>query len=315
MLYALHQQAVVGPCKEPKPWSWNIVESAKWNSWSQLKDMSSVEAMRLYVKLLEEEVQVSKVAVPDARSVLSISTTPVHCAELLGDRAMHESPTVLQPDWWVLARSADLQKDAPPPNAAAEGSKKQRSLRDSAVQGSWAAADAGGAKRPPPRYEHAVALVRRTLYIVGGNCGEGLLCLAARLLLRSVSLSIESRQSIELRHVPSTGCPRAAETQVWAATVVSQAELPAGGRYLNDVWTLDLETLVWQLLSTRAVPREDADGAEVASEEGAALLQPAFPPLAGHALVVWGTSILCIGGHTKVQGLPLPPCFEGPWLR
>ena len=59
MLYALHQQAVVGPCKEPKPWGWNVVESAKWNSWSQLKDMSPVEAMRLYVKVLEEEVQVS----------------------------------------------------------------------------------------------------------------------------------------------------------------------------------------------------------------------------------------------------------------
>ena len=183
VLYALHQQAVVGPCKEPKPWSWNIVESAKWNSWSQLKDMSSVEAMRLYVKLLEEEVQVSRVADPDARSVPSISPTPVHCAALLGDHATMQCikfPTVLQPDWWVLARSADLQKDAPPPNAAAEGSKKQRSLRDSAVQGSWAAADLGGAKRPPPRYEHAVALVRRTLYVVGGNCGEGLLCLAAR---------------------------------------------------------------------------------------------------------------------------------------
>lgn len=54
-LFALHQQATVGPCTEAKPWGWNVVESAKWESWNQLGNMSSVEAMRLYVKLIEEE--------------------------------------------------------------------------------------------------------------------------------------------------------------------------------------------------------------------------------------------------------------------
>ena len=58
VLYALHQQATIGPCTEAKPWAWNVVESAKWQSWVQLGDMSSVEAMRLYVKLLDEEIQV-----------------------------------------------------------------------------------------------------------------------------------------------------------------------------------------------------------------------------------------------------------------
>ena len=58
MLYALHQQAEEGTCNEPKPWSWNVVESAKWNSWNQLGDMAGVEAMRLYVKFLETEIKV-----------------------------------------------------------------------------------------------------------------------------------------------------------------------------------------------------------------------------------------------------------------
>ena len=49
MLYALHQQAEHGKCSDPKPWGWNVVEAAKWNSWSQLGDMAAVEAMRLYV--------------------------------------------------------------------------------------------------------------------------------------------------------------------------------------------------------------------------------------------------------------------------
>ena len=55
VLYALHQQATVGPCTEAKPWGWNVVESAKWESWNQLGNMSSVEAMRLYVKMVEDD--------------------------------------------------------------------------------------------------------------------------------------------------------------------------------------------------------------------------------------------------------------------
>lgn len=27
-------------------------------------------------------------------------------------------------------------------------------------------------KRPPPRYEHSVALVGSQMYLIGGNCGE-----------------------------------------------------------------------------------------------------------------------------------------------
>lgn len=54
-LYALEQQAVQGPCKDSKPWGWNVIESAKWQGWSQLGDMASVEAMRLFVRLLEDE--------------------------------------------------------------------------------------------------------------------------------------------------------------------------------------------------------------------------------------------------------------------
>ena len=33
-----------------------MVESAKWQAWSQLQDMAPVEAMRLYVRLLEDEL-------------------------------------------------------------------------------------------------------------------------------------------------------------------------------------------------------------------------------------------------------------------
>ena len=50
--HAYHQ----GPCTEPKPWGWSVVNNAKWQSWKQLGDMAGMEAMRLYVRTLEEEV-------------------------------------------------------------------------------------------------------------------------------------------------------------------------------------------------------------------------------------------------------------------
>ncbi|MEW5319576.1 MAG: hypothetical protein WDW38_010721 [Sanguina aurantia] len=55
LLYALSQQAVLGSNNHPKPWAWNVVESAKWQAWKQLGSMSTVESMRLYVRTLEEE--------------------------------------------------------------------------------------------------------------------------------------------------------------------------------------------------------------------------------------------------------------------
>ncbi|KAM1063529.1 hypothetical protein TB2_027209 [Malus domestica] len=55
ILYALYQQATVGPCNAPEPSAWNAVEKSKWSSWKKLADMASTEAMRLFVKILEEE--------------------------------------------------------------------------------------------------------------------------------------------------------------------------------------------------------------------------------------------------------------------
>jgi acyl-CoA-binding protein len=30
LLYGLYKQATVGPCNLPKPWSWNVIDLAKW---------------------------------------------------------------------------------------------------------------------------------------------------------------------------------------------------------------------------------------------------------------------------------------------
>jgi len=189
LLYALGQQATEGPCRETKPWGWNVVETAKWQTWSQLGSMSKVEAMRLYVRELEDE----------------------------------------QSDWFSLL--GDYTPPPPDSHAAEKPVGSQDSNKSSSGLGAvpdrdaWVKLDVIGAKKPPPRYEHAAAVIDGTMYVVGGNCG---------------------------------------------------------GRYLGDVWALDLETLEW-------VSKSAPSGSE------------AYPPSAGHDLVSWGGKLLSVGGITKKQ--------------
>ena len=55
-LYALHNQATRGPCSEPRPWAWDGGAAARWSAWKELGAMPPTEAMRLYVRVLDDEV-------------------------------------------------------------------------------------------------------------------------------------------------------------------------------------------------------------------------------------------------------------------
>ncbi len=55
VLYGLQRQADDGPCTAPKPWGWNVEQSAMHSAWAGLGDMSPMEAMRLFVRTLEEQ--------------------------------------------------------------------------------------------------------------------------------------------------------------------------------------------------------------------------------------------------------------------
>ena len=52
--YSLYKQATVGPCTAAKPWFYEVEATAKWNAWNELEDMSSDEAKRMYIELLDE---------------------------------------------------------------------------------------------------------------------------------------------------------------------------------------------------------------------------------------------------------------------
>ncbi|EFJ47063.1 hypothetical protein VOLCADRAFT_121032 [Volvox carteri f. nagariensis] len=133
LLYALNQQATVGPNTTARPWGWNVVESTKWQGWKELGNMTTMEAMRLFVRTLDDE----------------------------------------QPDWWVLLEQNEAKADSEGPVAAAAAPAPTRTVAQRALLGLWthleAATEAG--KRPMPRYESAAAVLGGNMYVLGGNYG------------------------------------------------------------------------------------------------------------------------------------------------
>ncbi|XP_046975040.1 acyl-CoA-binding domain-containing protein 5 [Vanessa cardui] len=55
--YSYYKQALEGPCNKDKPGFWDVVNRAKWEAWKKLGDMSSEEAMQLYVNELHKIVE------------------------------------------------------------------------------------------------------------------------------------------------------------------------------------------------------------------------------------------------------------------
>eukprot|EP00850_Spirogloea_muscicola_P004934 SM000022S07148 [mRNA] locus=s22:202957:208318:+ [translate_table: standard] len=140
-------QATSGPCNTAKPWGWSVVESAKWQSWKNLGNMPPVEAMRLFVRTLEEE----------------------------------------DPDWWQRsleeaqqAKSQAVDSQAAPAEVPgsptvngmhppAEAPALAKELTSLAHSDEWLLQEVVG-RKPPPRYQHAATLLGRKMYVVGGNC-------------------------------------------------------------------------------------------------------------------------------------------------
>ena len=209
MLYALQQQSEHGKCEAGRPSTWDVVEQTKWQSWNALGNMNRMEAMRLFVKTVDEEVpewwalfQRWEEDRPDAGA---------------GEPA--RSPTSPPPASPApIGRSSSLRKS--------QSLDRQRSLSPTkyASRGAWTHLDIPGAE-PAPRYLHTTTVTSKgVLIVVGGNCS---------------------------------------------------------GRYLGDVWALDLTDGGWQALSG---PRA-----------------PDIVPMAAHVTVLWKGKLLVIGGFRKAN--------------
>lgn len=156
-----------GPCDQPKPWGWNVVENAKYQSWKQLGDMSQNEAMRLYVRTMEEEIG------DDSKSWWS--------ADLLtsglnggGHAEMAEAGKATAEDGAGGKTGTDAGTDTGTDAGTDAGAgkakmPKRRSVAEVLVEGSWVSPYIDDSHRPTPRYEHSMALIGSKAYLVGGN--------------------------------------------------------------------------------------------------------------------------------------------------
>jgi len=133
-----------------------VVESAKWSAWAQCGDMARVEAMRLYVKTVEERN-------PHWWSLATAGGDPARTAEACAAAASASAAAAAAAA--ARAASSGAAAAAAPPAAAAEGGLE--ALLASAQAGAWQPLPVGG-PAPRPRYEHAAAVAGDKLYLLGG---------------------------------------------------------------------------------------------------------------------------------------------------
>ena len=52
--YGYFKQITVGPCNVPAPSRLKVVEKAKWDAWSKLKNMKKEDAMKGYIQMVNK---------------------------------------------------------------------------------------------------------------------------------------------------------------------------------------------------------------------------------------------------------------------
>lgn len=151
LLYALYQQATVGPCNAPKPRAYNLTEQSKWSSWSGLGNLASTEAMRLFVKILEEEDPAWYSRFPEP----VVETESLSIASAAHEKNSHSAPNGIPKENGGSVEAED--KDI-----VLEGLLSVRAYDQ------WVAPPLSS--RPPTvRYQHAAEVVQGKMYVIGGN--------------------------------------------------------------------------------------------------------------------------------------------------
>jgi acyl-CoA-binding protein len=183
ILFALYKQATIGPCTLKKPWGWNVVENAKWTSWTHLGNMNSLEAMRLFVRTLEDvdpnwwanSQSQTKEVVEDTAAVESASK---ELTKLLLEKDVPTVPKVVDPvitngkhsedEGLTFAEEKAVLKESETPKMAEMHKTVAEGIEAITTYHEWAPVPVTG-RKPLARYQHAAAVVEGKLYVVGGN--------------------------------------------------------------------------------------------------------------------------------------------------
>lgn len=156
MLYALAQQATLGPNTGSRPWAWNTLDSARFDAWSHLGRMACVEAMRLYVRTLD-------------------TATPAWWDELTRHGEPEATKRACEEAHFQAAAAAGSAAAVACPVSVTDKQQAGRSAVSTPAGGSltagpaWCEAPCGGVPLRP-RYEHAACLLDQParLLVCGG---------------------------------------------------------------------------------------------------------------------------------------------------
>ncbi|KAL3631699.1 acyl-CoA-binding domain-containing protein 4 [Castilleja foliolosa] len=255
LLYALYQQAAIGPCNIPKPRGWSPVEQSKWTSWNELGNMASTEAMRLFVKILEEEDPgwYSRVSNFVAEPVLHVETN--HNPEFV---SVSENGNNSLEAKTIPTENGDLS----------ETKHKDVSvgLEVASVHDQWVGPTISG-PLPKARYEHGAAVIDDKMYIFGGNHNGRYLNDLQVLNMRSWTWS-----KVEVQ-AGTSSC--AGHSLIpWDGKLLSVAGHTKDASETLQVKVFDLQTCAWSTLKTYGKPPVSRGGQSVT--------------LAGMTLVIFG---------------------------
>lgn len=264
ILYALYQQATVGPCNIPEPSAWNAVEKSKWSSWKKLADMASTEAMRLFVKILEEE------------DPGWYSRASNFVSEPVVDVQMNQNSRVgpvengnSYPETKTISTENGSIQEAQDKDVVSEG------FGSVGVYDQWIAPPISG-QRPKARYEHGAAVILDKMYIYGGNHNGRYLNDLHVLDLRSWTWSkIEAKAGAESHDLssPVTITPCAGHSLVpWGNKLLSIAGHTKDPTESIQVKAFDLHTSTWLFLKTYGKPPVSRGGQSVSLVGGSLVI-------------------------------------------
>ncbi|KAL4379864.1 hypothetical protein GQ457_02G039010 [Hibiscus cannabinus] len=243
ILYALYQQATIGPCNAPKPSSWNPVEQSKWKSWQQLGNLATTEAMRLFVKILEEEDPgwYSRASSSVLEPVVDVQMNHYSNAKPITENGNSFAETKT-----VSAENGSLM-DTQDKDVVLEG------LGSVDIYDLWVSPPISG-QRPKARYQHGAAVVQDKMYVYGGNHNGRYLNDLHVLDFRSWTWSkIEAKvgpQSVESPS-PINIAPCSGHSLIpWENKLLSIAGHMKNSSETIQVKVFDLQTGTWSMLKT-----------------------------------------------------------------
>ncbi|XP_022946643.1 acyl-CoA-binding domain-containing protein 4-like isoform X2 [Cucurbita moschata] len=255
LLYGLYQQATVGRCNVPEPSSWHAMEKSKWKSWNGLGNMAPVEAMRLFVKILEEEEPgwYSRVSgfVPEPEPVLDVQINNDAKAEpvIENGKSIPETKTISTENG-SLPETQD--KDV-----LVEG------LGSVVVYDQWISPPVSGL-RPKARYEHGAAIIQNKMYIFGGNHNGRYLNDLHVLDLRSWAWTKPEAKTQSPESPPEKLTPCAGHSLIsWENKLLSIAGHTKDPSEAIQVRVFDVQTSNWSTLKTYGKPPVSRGGQSV----------------------------------------------------